>query len=464
MKFKLAITVAAIAATLGGSAQSSEDALKYSYLEFGGTARYNAMAGAFGALGGDLSSVHVNPAGLGLYRSSEMTLSPNLTINGADASFLGTTSDDSRVGFNIDNIGLVMAYPIEKGKWKFGQFGISYSRLKDFQNNYTISGENAESTFLEIAARQAEAFAPSLLEQDQQGFLAFPAYNSFLINPYFDEDGNIAGYVEAIPFDAEKEQITDLQTRGKIGETSFSGSFNYDDKLYIGFGFGFQRFVDEQRLSYRENVLSDIPETPSSVNDTSITQSGLQSFTYTERYDLTGNGLNLRVGAIYKVMDEVRLGLSYRSPTWSTMETTYQTEFSSTFEDGNAYTQEGAQLRSESSSTVNDYIAENQRTEEILETGQNIRAGIEYRLKPFSLRAGVASYSNPYRSDDVENSAPTMFYTGGVGYRGKRSYVDFSYRYRTYKSDYYAYDPSIQPAATIEHSDHAINLTFGTRF
>ena len=56
------------------NAQNELDALRYSNTGTGGTARSYAMANAFGALGADLSAFHINPAGLGLYRKSEVSI------------------------------------------------------------------------------------------------------------------------------------------------------------------------------------------------------------------------------------------------------------------------------------------------------------------------------------------------------------------------------------------------------
>jgi hypothetical protein len=60
-----------LGSSLSVYAQAPEDGLRFSWFVPNGTARSNALGGAMGSLGGDLSSNHINPAGLGFYKSSE---------------------------------------------------------------------------------------------------------------------------------------------------------------------------------------------------------------------------------------------------------------------------------------------------------------------------------------------------------------------------------------------------------
>ena len=74
-------TIIILAFILSGgtlSAQNAVDALRYSRINTGGTARYMGMSGAFGALGADFTSASTNPAGIGLYRSFELSITPSV--------------------------------------------------------------------------------------------------------------------------------------------------------------------------------------------------------------------------------------------------------------------------------------------------------------------------------------------------------------------------------------------------
>src|SRR4030043_2091586 len=108
---RLYLTGFAIALTLGISmAQDEYDALRYSQYFFGGTTRVASMAGAFGALGGDFGSLSINPAGLGVFRTTEFTLTPGLSFDKTNASYLGTESTDIQNQFFFNNLGIVSSH------------------------------------------------------------------------------------------------------------------------------------------------------------------------------------------------------------------------------------------------------------------------------------------------------------------------------------------------------------------
>ena len=123
---------------LNVSAQDATDALRYSQTSPTGTARFAAMGGAFGALGGDFTTLSFNPAGLGFYRSNEVSFSPSLYNSNSTANYLGTTKKDSKLNFNFGSLGIVKTYVKNKGGSTFGwlnfNFAVGYNRLNSFQN------------------------------------------------------------------------------------------------------------------------------------------------------------------------------------------------------------------------------------------------------------------------------------------------------------------------------------------
>ena len=130
-----------VLALCGGTAfaQSQMDAHRYAQNELGGTARYLAMGGAFGALGGDISVMNANPAGLAVYRSSEVVTTLSLTSTNAKTDWLGSTSDQTKTKVNFDNIAYVGYFPTGNDEgivsWNVG---FSYNRLKNYRRNYTM--------------------------------------------------------------------------------------------------------------------------------------------------------------------------------------------------------------------------------------------------------------------------------------------------------------------------------------
>ena len=95
--------------------QSDVDALRYSTLDFGGTARSLGSGNAYGALGGDMSSFSMNPAGIGIYRGSEFVLTPGLLSINSESSYLGTKTVEDKYKFTINNAGIVFA-SVKRGK------------------------------------------------------------------------------------------------------------------------------------------------------------------------------------------------------------------------------------------------------------------------------------------------------------------------------------------------------------
>ena len=125
-------------------AQNEVDALRYSQLNFGGTtARSAAMAGSFGALGADFSTLSTNPAGIGIYRRSEFTITPSFFNQSTTSNLNGTSLNDSKPNFSFGNVGIVFAHydPDNKNGWKGFSFGFGYNRTNDFNNRIRCKGK-----------------------------------------------------------------------------------------------------------------------------------------------------------------------------------------------------------------------------------------------------------------------------------------------------------------------------------
>lgn len=107
-------------------AQTDADAFRYTGTSITGTARYTAMSGAFGALGGDFSVLSTNPAGIGIYRSSEVSFTPSIFSANTKSNFDGNTSSANKTNFNFGNAGLILTNKIrnEGEGWKSWSFWI----------------------------------------------------------------------------------------------------------------------------------------------------------------------------------------------------------------------------------------------------------------------------------------------------------------------------------------------------
>ncbi len=131
-------------------AQNETDVLNMSQYFTGGTARGISLNGAYGALGGDMTSLSINPAGLGVYRSSEFAFTPSFSINNATSNYYKNSYEDSKNKLNISNMGLVFAYSSNREVgWVGLSLGVVYNRLVDFNRNITMRAQGTGSSFLD---------------------------------------------------------------------------------------------------------------------------------------------------------------------------------------------------------------------------------------------------------------------------------------------------------------------------
>ena len=109
-------------------AQSESDVVRYSVTPNSGSARVSAMGGAFGALGGDISNTGNNPAGIGVFRKSEISFTPFLNIANTKSNgvSIGKTS------FQLGSLGTVTSFYLPNSNWRGYSFGVNYTNLNNF--------------------------------------------------------------------------------------------------------------------------------------------------------------------------------------------------------------------------------------------------------------------------------------------------------------------------------------------
>ena len=106
MKKLYALAVAGVLPAMA-MAQAAVDAYQLSHSDLRGTARFMSMGGAFTALGGDMSTLNQNPAGIGIYRSSEIGLTLNLNFQSATTEAQGVKMTDDHTKFTFNNFGYI---------------------------------------------------------------------------------------------------------------------------------------------------------------------------------------------------------------------------------------------------------------------------------------------------------------------------------------------------------------------
>ena len=474
-----------LTATMAVMAQSEVDALRFSRIQYGGSARYWGLGGAYGAVGADFSSLSTNPAGMGLYKRSEISFTPTFFGAKASSTFNGSTADDSKNSFNIGNIGAVIVIDNPNSKsgsdWKNFQFGFGYNRLANYNASSLIKGTNSKSSLLVEYVKKANGIAPA----DLGPYDVQLAYNANLIfRP--DTTRNIYSADIPTPFPGIN-QMKSILTNGYLGETVFAGSGNYQDKVYFGAALGILSLRYEETTNLTEtNTGNKIPE--------------LISFNKYDYQLIRGTGINLKLGVIVRAADWLRLGVAVHTPAlYSKLNIDYTSSISSNFQtssyntvakpkDPGQYTFDlttplkligSAAFIIGKSGLVSvdyemvdyskallqpsvDFTDANQAIKDKYKNTSNLRIGGEYRLGQISFRGGYGLFGSPYKSN--VNDGKGSLYSLGLGYRTADYFVDCAYTSSTMTENYYLYSTDIANSASLKTTNNMFMVTFGLKF
>lgn len=499
---KYIVAISAIISINYANAQEIPDAIRLAQENLNGTARFRAMGGAFGALGGDLSAINVNPAGSVVFANNQAggTLTSFNTKNDSDYFGSKTSQDDS--SFDLNQAGAVFIFEDRSGKsdWNKFSFALNYENTNNYDNslfakgtnptnsvaNYFLSYANPSATqggiFLDILEN---SYYDELNYADQQAFLG---YQGYVINP-LTNDVNNTSYLINNPGGNYYQQNSIVAT-GFNGKLTFNGAASYKDKIFFGLSLNshFTDYVQSSRF-YESN------------NNSST--NGLRNLTFGNDLYTYGTGFSFNLGIIGKINKEIRAGLSYESPTWfrlndellQTLSSTgynYGTpanpNLSNTTVDSNiTMIYDPYKLRTPSKFTGSlayifgkkglisvdysikdysntkfrhphgDFARVNNRMNDILDTTGEIRIGAEYRIKQFSLRAGHRSEESPYKNNWTIGNLQS--YSGGLGYNFGDTKVDLSYTYAKRISNPSFFEQGFTDAAKINSVNNNVSLT-----
>lgn len=463
--------VCAIACGTVALAQNEDDALRYSVPVPGGGARAWGLAGAMGAVGADPAAASINPAGFGLYNTSELSLSLGLEVNDAQASFMGTSTGAGRQRMSVNNLALVFHFNKSSGDWHGGTFGLSYDRRASFQWKEQANGDRVPGTFLEQFAMEANGTPYTDLENGSLPFTAGLAWYTYGIDTV---PGTNDQYLPGIPSGTDTRQEHTIDASGRMGTTSFYYAANYKDRLYIGAALGITGTRYERYTTHEERPLDDAV--------------ALRTVHFKEDLLTTGNGFDLKVGAIGRVGSHVRLGAAFHTPMWLLLNDSYSYTMTTTFTGSSDPLQEvspdgtfsyrvttpwsatlsavyqagkyglvsvdytysdprNARLRaSRSLLDQYDYGTENEAIKASFRPMHTVRAGTEWRAGSWYFRVGGAWRPDPYAKADTRHGTGYRQYGGGVGYRVTHWSFDLGGTWGLRNGKYYTYSPiSVNP-------------------
>lgn len=502
---------------MAANAQNAYDAGLMLGNELNGTARFVGMGGAMSALGGDISVMGSNPAGIGIFRSNDASISFGFNNTGTESLFNGTMMKEDKTRASLDQLGFVYTYKVGNSTpVRFVNFGFNYHKSKNFNKLFSAGGQlDGLSQSWQLTQELANAGVNSPGGFDAILDAENPYKQYWSQYPVLSMMGATTGVVDW-PIDATGLWGWDgysnnfhSQEKGGISQYDFNIAFNIEDRVYVGATLGVYDVNYNRYSSYTEDLNDDFGEANG-------------GYTLENFYGLEGSGVDFKLGVILRPIEDspFRLGLAVHTPTWYELTESYNATLSTDILAYDApYTQTlsdylgfdyltydyrmhtpwkfnlsagttlgglvalGAEYEyaDYSSSTLEDMegyeLGDQYSVEEFLKGVHTFRVGMEARLAPqFSIRAGYNHTSSsfnddaysalsPYRtSTDFNNVKARNTMTFGLGYSGNSLYADLAYKCDMYKSDFYAFDDIDLPATKVDNTRHQLIFTLGARF
>ena len=487
-----------------GSAQTLDDVLRYSLEEQQGTARFQAMGGAFGALGGDLSALNINPAGSAVFGNSLLSFTGSNYNRDTRASFGGSLTGTDLNQIELNQVGGVFVFNSTGGsEWTKLALAVNYDLVRNFDDEYRVIDNSAfgiDNYFLNYAegvplgplrVQDGETIVQAYRDigetlgfADQQAFLGFQAG---FIDPVDPDDDNNTGYFSNADYGTVNQDYFQ-STRGYNSKFTLNFAGEYQEDLYLGASLNFHSVLYE-RLTYLDESGYDA--------GSPIQSATFDSFLHTE-----GEGFSFSLGAIAKLNENVRIGGSYQSPTWYRLFDDFAQQANTDFADKNptvtnidfgvvnfferytirtpakftgsaaiVFGQQGlisfdydyqdfskAELRPTSDPN---FASENDLIASELGAVSTFRLGGEYRIEQVSLRGGYRWQQSPFADYDFWGDQQT--YSAGIGYTWGPNRLDLAFSRTEQEVDEVLYDGAIENAR-LDRSNTYVALSYTLQF
>lgn len=499
------LAIALLAFSVLATAQTEYDALRLSQTDLTGTARYVSLGGAMGALGGDASAIKDNPAGLGVYRSAEITATMNLALTNTQPIEWHNmkTNQDRYSKLSFNNVSYIMTFPdYEKGSGLLGSnISFSYQKLNDFNKSFVMNGGKSATSFTDFLAHFSSPNPPIPGDVGYDNYdmpwLTTLGFDGYLINIDGQNFTSLLNQGELVTPKYAFDQA------GSLSEFSFGWGGNYNNNFFLGASLNI-RSLD---YSLKTTLTEDF-------------ENG-GGFDLVNKQVQSGIGLNAKLGAIYLPSNELRLGLSFHTPSitylseetyadlhsseipadeknpaetpvnsqafnlWSPM----QMQASAAYLIGkmgllsaeyNFVNYKGARFHGNPQSTQK-FGDINTAMKDVLNNVHVLKAGAEARITPnFSLRLGYAMMTPAVNPDYVngkilvgnsvntnteyfDQKYNTSHVTFGLGYRKPGWFIDFAYAIKNQKEDFFPYQDRVLTPTVLDTKTSNVLLTLGLR-
>ncbi|HMJ70562.1 MAG TPA: hypothetical protein VK508_16770 [Cyclobacteriaceae bacterium] len=449
----------------------TETALMFSRTKPAGSARILGMGGAQISLGGDISSAYSNPAGLGMYNRSEFSITPGYyQLQNTGSYFVGNSlvsegNTDMKSSLSIPAFGLIFSRPKDDEGFIHGTFGVTATRLNDFNSNLNYGGTNNSNSLINYFLNEANGGTPDQFGSggDLYNTVTELAYDNFLvgeasiIDPDFPSDEYFTDFDRDINPNVLQEET--MQTKGAQNQWSFSYGANFNDKFFLGAGLGIVALNFQSQKVYKET----------------FTNQPINNYSLTEDLQIRGTGINVTIGAIGRPIDGLQIGGAVTTPTRYNLTDTYAASMRSNWNNFDYYGDGSEILASEQAATDDitsgytfrtpwkfaagasyvfgksglisfdierlnyggskynsqttgvSYEADNDEISQLYASRTNYRLGGEYRIKSFRVRGGANYMPDPFKDEQNDVSRSRVSASAGVGYRVSKFYIDLAY-------------------------------------
>lgn len=416
-------------------------ALIFSQDDVNGSARFTGMSGAFGAVGGDISSISINPAGIAMYNNSAFSGTFNSRETDITSTYYGNPLTTQDQFFNISHAGAVLVFDNTfNSEWSKFALGFNYRITKDFNDSFLSQGNSGVATFTN-----------------------FPLEDS----------------TTPIDYNIADEQFFNTVYNGEISELNIAFSAVHLNKLYIGASFN----TYDLNFSQRSTLTEFNNDGDGNVLDANFYQENIT----------TGNGFSLNAGFIYKLHPSFRVGLSYQTPTWFTdiIEITNITNNDGYFGDteitvsndnsiynntaGNFFPSQELiyKLKTPSKLTASaafiigrkglisidyinksyqniklsndNFVSENQFFQNDLKNTHSVNIGSEWRMDRFSIRGGYRFEQSPNKNTMDSNDLKGYSFGGGYNFGVTKIDISYSDNNRTGSYNFYPQFNNVNP-------------------
>ena len=469
--------------------QNEIDIFRYSFTESLGSARTMGMGGAFGALGADLACLTGNPAGIGLYRRGDGSLTTGFASQKTRLNVSGQFGDANQISGSTTNLGIALTYPSVNPDWPVSTLAISVSRRANFNEKVEIEDAPLGNSLLDVFLATAQGWLPGDLYTIGPLNINL-AWETFLLDP--DPNGNPTSYISAIPTGGTYA-TKKIERSGKLNETNIAFGSNYQERLCLGISLGIVSATFDETAIHSERPQIDSLQ--------------LNRWEFQEQLNVEGSGINIKLGMQYVLSPWLRMGLAYHTRTRIAFTEEYSTNMRSTFKSGESYDYNSPLNRLEyviytpsramaslafimgkygvisadyerinyglgnlrptalSGPDAKDFELENKSMASTYGLSHCARVGAEFRMQRiWRLRAGAGLETSPYQQT-AGIQTDSKRYTGSLGFgcRTEKWYASSTYRRSWFERDFYLYDPGLLDAGRMSQVHGMLVVAVGFR-